>query len=88
VPGQGSPYLDTWAPPQYVAGGTGGQGPLRAPDTTIIGDVLMGNGATTYDGTLHYKLAGTIILGLIIVFGLQLAGFRFVGAVNVGFGGK
>jgi len=41
---------------------------------------------TSYDSTLEYKLAGTIILALLIVFGLQLAGFRFVGAVNIGFG--
>jgi hypothetical protein len=47
---------------------------------------VLGMNGTTYDGTLHYKLAGTIVLALLIVFGLQLAGFRFVGAVNVGFG--
>jgi hypothetical protein len=58
-----------------------------AARATIAGDVMNGNG-TTFDGTLHYKLASTIVLALVIVFGLQLAGFRFVGAVNVGLGGK
>ena len=87
MPGAASPFIDTWAPAQYVAGGTGGQGPIRSPDPVdaILGGLGVNNG-TTYDGTLHYKLAGTIVLALLIVFGLQLAGFRFVGAVNVGFG--
>ena len=86
MPGAASPFLDTWAPAQYVAGSSGGQGPIRSPDP--IGSLLgaVGMNGTSYDSTLEYKLAGTIILALLIVFGLQLAGFRFVGAVNIGFG--
>jgi hypothetical protein len=86
VPGASSPYLDTWAPAQFVAGSSGGQGPVRSPDPVTATLGALGMNGSTYDGTLHYKLAGTIVLALLVVFGLQLAGFRFVGAVNVGFG--
>ena len=86
MPGAAAPYIDTWAPAQYVAGSSGGQGPARSPDPITATLGVLGMNGTSYDGTLHYKLAGTIVLALLIVFGLQLAGFRFVGAVNVGFG--
>jgi hypothetical protein len=63
---------------------------MRSPDpVSAVGAAILGGATvngTTFDNTLHYKLAGTIILALAIVFGLQFAGFRFVGAVNVGFG--
>lgn len=82
MPGAAAPFIDTWAPAQYVAGGTGGQGPSRSPDPV---DAMNGGGNTqTYDGTLHYKLAGTIVLALVTVFVLQQLGFRFVVAAGVG----
>ena len=34
----------------------------------------MNGSQTTYDGTLTYKLAGTIILALVTVFVLQASG--------------
>lgn len=40
----------------------------------------------TYDSNITVKIAGTIIIALVTVFILQAAGFRFVGAVNVGVG--
>jgi hypothetical protein len=93
VPGASSPFIDTWAPPQYVYGGSGGAGPVRSPDTlagAILGsgggDVVNSGDQTTYDATLTYKLAGTIILALVVIFVLQGSGFRFVGAAQVGFG--
>jgi hypothetical protein len=39
---------------------------------------------SSYDTTLSYKLAGTIILALTTVFVLQQLGFRFVVAAGVG----
>jgi hypothetical protein len=89
VPNQPAPFIDPWAPAQYVAGTTGGQGPTRSPDPLAqLGAAVGGDLLNNYDATLHYKLAGTIILALLVVFGLQWSGFRFVGAVNVGFGGR
>ena len=45
----------------------------------------MNNGqSSNWDGTLHYKLAGTIILALVLVFAFQALGFRFVVAVGAG----
>jgi hypothetical protein len=40
------------------------------------------NTQSTFDTTLHVKLAGTVILALIGVFVLQAMGFRFVVAVG------
>ena len=76
MPGASSPFLDTWAPAQYVAGTTGGSGPIRSP--------VMNATAQTYDTTLHWKLAGTVILALVGVFVLQALGFRFVVAAGMG----
>jgi hypothetical protein len=76
-------HLDTWAPAQYIFGTAGGSGPVRSP-----GDdqpVSYGNATQqTFDTTLHWKLAGTIILSLVMVFVLQQLGFRFVIAAGVG----
>jgi hypothetical protein len=38
--------------------------------------------AQNVDTTLHYKVAGTIILALLVVFVLQQSGFRFVVAAS------
>jgi hypothetical protein len=80
VPGGSSPWIDTWAPAQFVYGSSGGPGPVRSPDDGTV-SVDMNNG-TTFDTTLHVKLAGTVILALIGVFVLQAMGFRFVVAVG------
>lgn len=77
-----SPFLDTWAPAQYVYGGTGGAGPARSPGGTAVNSTQA---TTSYDSLLHYKLAGTVILALLMVFVLQKLGFRFV--IGAGIGG-
>jgi hypothetical protein len=79
VPGASSPWIDPWAPPQYFFGQSGGSGAVRSPG----GDDMNGQNQT-YDSTLHYKLAGTIIGALLLVFVLQQLGFRFVVAAGVG----
>jgi hypothetical protein len=38
------------------------------------------------DNTLHYKLAGTIIMALVVVYVLQATGFRFVVSASTGVG--
>jgi hypothetical protein len=80
-----SPILDTWAPAQYVYGSSGGAGPARSPDD---GGIAVNTTATdqTYDATITYKLAGTIVLALVVIFVLQGSGFRFVGSAQVGIG--
>jgi hypothetical protein len=40
----------------------------------------------SYDTTIPHKIAGTVILSLLLVFILQKLGFRFVVAANVGVG--
>jgi hypothetical protein len=42
----------------------------------------MNSTAQTYDSQLHWKLAGTIIGALVLVYALQALGFRFVVAVG------
>jgi hypothetical protein len=89
VPNAASPFIDTWAPAQYVYGSSGGAGPTRSPDPGLAAAAAAIGGAAmdqTYDPQLTVKIAGTIILALVTVFILQAAGFRFVGAVNVGVG--
>lgn len=81
MPGAPAPFIDTWAPAQYVIGGTGGSGPVRSPE----GSPAVNNGTNqNYDTMLHWKLAGTIVLALVTVFVLQQLGFRFVVAAGVG----
>lgn len=60
-------------------GSSGGAGPVRSP-----GETMNGQSQSTYDATLHYKLAGVIIGALVLVFTLQQLGFRFVVAAGVG----
>lgn len=81
MPGASSPWLDSWAPPQWVSGATGASGPARSPDP---GAATVNGTTNNYDSILHYKVAGTIILALVVVFGLQALGFRFVVAAGVG----
>lgn len=82
MPGAPASRLDTWAPAQYVFGGSGGPGPINAPG----GIMNQTASSQTYDPQLTWKLAGTIILALATVFVLQALGFRFVGAASVGIG--
>lgn len=79
MPGIPSQWLDTGPPAQYVFGQGGAAGPQRSifADT---GSTQMNT--TNYDTTLHWKLAGTIIGALLVVFVLQQLGFRFVVAVG------
>ena len=63
--------------------------PVSAPGDVAAAAVAIAGGAMndqTYDPQITVKIAGTIILALVTVFILQAAGFRFVGAVNVGVG--
>lgn len=87
MPGASSPILDTWAPAQYVYGSSGGSGPMRSTDDNT-GTAAVNTTATdqTYDATITYKIAGTIILALVVIFVLQGSGFRFVGSAQVGVG--
>lgn len=82
MPGAPGSWLDTWAPAQYVFGSAGASGPVRSPDPTDGGGAV--NNQQTYDTTLHWKVAGTIIIALATVFVLQQLGFRFVVAAGVG----
>lgn len=41
----------------------------------------------TVDTTLHWKLSGTILLALLVIFGLTAMKFRFVTSANLGIGG-
>jgi hypothetical protein len=86
VPGAASPILDTWAPAQYVYGSSGGSGPMRSTDDDQGAAVNTTATDQTYDATITYKIAGTIILALVVIFVLQGSGFRFVGSAQVGVG--
>jgi hypothetical protein len=81
VPGASAPILDGWAPAQYVAGSSGGSGPLRSPGSE---DTSVNNAQQTTDQMIHWKIAGTIIMALVGVYVLQALGFRFVVAAGVG----
>ena len=71
-----APWLDQWAPPQFGFAISGGQGPAVNPQAQ----------QSSFDTTLHWKVSGTIILALVVIFGLQFMGFRFVVAANTSFG--
>ena len=88
MPSYSTPFIDTWAPAQYVYGSSGGQGPTRSPDdpTAAVAAVNTSADSSTYDTNLAYKLAGTIVLALVVIFVLQGSGFRFVGSAQVGLG--
>lgn len=73
-----SPWLDTFAPAQWSLG---------APATSGGGSVgVNATNQTGFDTTLHWKVGGAVILALLIIFGLQAMGFRFVVAANTSLG--
>ena len=80
-----APFLDTWAPPQFIYGAGGAVGAVKSPDTGA--PAMNSQTAQTYNPQITWQVAGTIVIALAIVFALQASGFRFVAAVNVGFGG-
>lgn len=80
MPGASADILDTGPPAQFVYGSSGAAGPQR---TSVFG-VDVNATDQTFDTTLHFKLAGTIILALVVVFALQQLGFRFVVAAGAG----
>ena len=38
------------------------------------------------DTTLTWKMAGTIVIALVVIFGMKASGFRFVTSASVGIG--
>lgn len=68
-----SPWLDQLAPAQWSQGEPVAEGSIGA----AVND-------TSFDTTLHWKVAGTIIAALIVIFGLRALGFRFVVTAGVG----
>lgn len=54
---------------------------MRSPDEAPI---VNNQASQTFDTTLHWKLAGTVIGALVLVFVLQHLGFRFVVAAGLG----
>jgi len=76
-----SPWIDTAAPAQWQLGAQGQQAEQTASQ-------MMNAAAnnTSVDTTLHWKVSGTIILALILIFGLQAMGFRFVTSASIGVG--
>lgn len=76
-----SPWWDNYAPAQWTQG-TVAQGDSYAATGYVGGLIGMADQGTGFDTTLHLKLAGAIILALVVVFGLQMMGFRFVVAAN------
>lgn len=73
---------DPWAPAQWVFGSAGAAGPSRSPNTDF--PIMNPSDQTTFDNTLHWKLGGTVIMALLLVFVLQRLGFRFVVGAGVG----
>lgn len=61
-----------WASPQDRIGSP----------VALDGQVRTVNNNNGFDTTLHWKVSGAIILALIVIFGLQAAGFRFVVSAN------
>lgn len=84
MPGAPAPWIELGVPPQFVFGSGGAGGPAQTVFADTGGAPQVNTTARTYDETLHYKLAGTIILALALVFVLQQLGFRFVIAAGVG----
>lgn len=81
-----SPWMDQWAPPQWVFSPQSSSS--QAPGAGDISGSFGVNttNPTSVDTTLHWKVGGTVIIALIIVFGLQALGFRFVVGANTTMG--
>jgi hypothetical protein len=71
-------WIDQWAPSQFVTQPQLGN--IEAP--SIMNTSQQQSAMNTIDTTLHYKVAGTIIFALVVVFVLQQTGFRFVVAAS------
>ena len=87
MPGAAAPFIDSWAPPQFVAGTGGAQGPERTIFANTGSTQMSSQGQAsqqTYDTYLAHKLAAVIIAALAVVYVLQQLGFRFVVAAGVG----
>ena len=80
------PWIDTWAPAQFVTTWQSSVPNLTAGATDQNGSNVNGSQQSTYDPTIAYKMAGTIIGALVLVYVLQHLGFRFVGSVSTGVG--
>lgn len=73
MPGAAAPFIDSWAPPQFVAN-TG------STQMSSQGQASQ----QTYDTYLAHRLAAVIVAALAVVYVLQQLGFRFVVAAGVG----
>lgn len=73
-----APWLDTFAPSQWTLGA-----PVAGGGEVNVGGQSNPSG---FDTTLHWKVGGGVILALIIIFGFQAMGFRFVVAANTSVG--
>lgn len=71
-------WLDQHAPAQWKLGS-----PVAEAQQAVASVNQQGS---VFDTTVHMKVAGTIILGLVVIFGLQAMGFRFVTSASVGLG--
>lgn len=54
--------------------------------TAASGGGAVNSNNSQVDTTLHWKISGTIILALIVIFGAQAMGFRFVSSASIGLG--
>lgn len=85
-----SPWLDTWAPPQWFyheSTNTPPEPATSGQDSGVFQNLMSAaSNSTGFDTTVHWKVGGTIILALVIIFGLQAMGFRFVTSANVALG--
>lgn len=72
-----APIIDQWAPAQFVTQPQIGNTEATTPMATQATN-------STYDATITWKIAGTIVFALLTVFVLQRLGFRFVVSAGVG----
>lgn len=56
------------------------------PAPLASGGVQVNANNNQVDTTLHWKLSGTIILALLVIFGVTAMGFRFVSSANLSLG--